>query len=84
MVGDFIDAIGGYNEAELERVKVLTELVRKSCTLLWNTQIIPEERLEPEKLWPLPWENEEVRSQPVPEDVKEAIDRSHENILNNM
>ena len=85
LVGDFIDALGGYNEAELERTKVLAGLIRKSTALLWNTQIIPEERLEAEKLWPLPWDKTEIsEAAPVPDEVKKEIDRSHENILNNM
>lgn len=83
MVGDFMDALGGYNEAELERVKALAELVRKSTTLLWNTQVIEESRLEPDNLWPLPWDKR-VESVPVPDEVKKEIDNKHENILSNM
>jgi hypothetical protein len=85
MVGDFIDALGGYNEAELERVKAVAEIVRKSTTLLWNIQVTEESRLEPDKLWRFPWDKEEeIRADPVPEEVKKEIDKSHENILNSM
>jgi hypothetical protein len=85
MVGDFIDALGGYNEAELERIKAVAEIVRKSTTLLWNIQVIEESRLEPDKLWPLPWDKAEtIKEEPVPEEVKKEIDNKHENILSNM
>lgn len=90
MVGDFIDALGGYNEAEIERVKVLAELIRKSTTLLWNTQVIEESRLEPDKLWPLPWDDEGRRAQgaghreEVNEEERKKAEEMQEGILRNM
>jgi hypothetical protein len=84
-VGDFMDAMIGYNEAELERVKAVAEIVRKSTALLWNIQVLEESRLKPEELWFFPWDKAEViKEEPVPDEVKKEIDNKHENILSNM
>jgi hypothetical protein len=56
LVGDFLDAMTGYNEGENERVKSLAELIRISTTLLVNTQPIEGGSRTPHELWPLPWD----------------------------
>jgi hypothetical protein len=58
IVGDFLDAMGGYNEGENERVKSIAELIRRSTTFLVNTQPIKGGPLMPQELWPFPWDKE--------------------------
>jgi hypothetical protein len=58
IVGDFLDAMGGYNEGESERVKSIAELIRRSTTFLVNTQPIKGGPLMPQELWPFPWDKE--------------------------
>ncbi len=58
LIVDFLDAMGGYNEAEFEKFKSNAELVRRSTALLWNIQVLPESRLSPEELWPFVWDKD--------------------------
>jgi hypothetical protein len=59
-VGDFFDALAGYNEAEDEKIKSIAEIIRTSTTLLWNTQQTEESAIKkPEQLWHFPWDKEE-------------------------
>ncbi len=56
LVGDFLDAMGGYNEAELERLKPIAELIRTSTALLWNLQVDRNSKRNARELWPFPWD----------------------------
>lgn len=63
IVGDFLDAMAGYNEGEMDRVKAIGNIVRSATLALWNVQVIEEDRLSnPEDLWKYPWEVERVIS----------------------
>jgi hypothetical protein len=86
LVGDFLDAIGGYNEGESERVKNIAEIVRMSTTILMNIQLSKEDRITPHELWPFSWdqviveEKEEVLSEEEVSRRENAMD----SILNNI
>jgi len=56
LVGDFLDAVGGYNEGESERIKSIAEIVRMSTTILMNIQLSKEDRITPHELWPFTWD----------------------------
>jgi len=56
LTGDFLDAMGGYNEGESERIKSIAELIRKSTSILWNIQVDRNNKLEPSELWPFAWD----------------------------
>jgi hypothetical protein len=56
MVGDFLDAMAGYNEAENERLKGTAELIRTSTTILVNIQLDKKDRIKPQELWPFTWD----------------------------
>jgi hypothetical protein len=82
-VGDFLQAMEGYREAELERMKSTAELIRISTALLWNTQVKEEDRLTASRLWPFPWErktSEEPES--ISEEERKKIDDAQAEILN--
>jgi hypothetical protein len=67
-VGDFFDAMGGYNEGEGDRIRVFVEIIRKATVAMWNTQVAEESRLMAEEFWPLPWDKKKK------ENVMEEID----------
>lgn len=75
IVGDFFDAMAGYNEAETERFKRDAGLIRRATTLLWNIQVSRNERREEKELWPFGWEVENIRKED-PAAYKEALDKS--------
>jgi hypothetical protein len=82
-VGDFLDAMGGYNDAEIEKVKSLAELLRTQTWLLWNIQVPRDEKLDADKLWPLPWDKENIKQ--VPQREEQNNDESvHNDILEKM
>ena len=59
LVGDFLDALGGYNEAENDRRKMMAELIRTSTWYLWNLQVDQAHKVNsPEELWPFKWDHE--------------------------
>lgn len=60
LVGDFLDAMAGYNQAEDERVKSLSEIIRTSTSLLFNIQLKKEDRVTEEEIWPLPWDKKNM------------------------
>jgi len=81
-VGDFFDAMGGYNEAQGERIKILAELMRIATSLLWNIQVSKEDKRKPIDLWPMPWDkNTEKYERISEEEYKKRMDKSIE-ILN--
>jgi hypothetical protein len=59
-VGDFFDAMAGYNERDNERVKLLAEIVRTSTSILWNIQVPEESKTSAEDLWKFPWDKKPV------------------------
>jgi hypothetical protein len=75
IVGDFFDAMAGYNEAETERFKRDAGLIRRATALLWNIQVSKEYRKEENELWPFRWEVEDIRKAD-PAAYKEALDKS--------
>ena len=59
-MGDFFDAMAGYNERDNERVKLLAEIVRTSTSILWNIQVPEESKTSAEDLWKFPWDKKPV------------------------
>ncbi|NLH53560.1 MAG: hypothetical protein GX459_12040 [Bacteroidales bacterium] len=83
LVGDFIDAMIGYNDAEYERVKALASIVRTATCKLWNIQVGREDKLKENELWPLPWDKEEKGMRiTIDEEELRKIEEIHESILN--
>jgi hypothetical protein len=62
-VGDFLDAMAGFNERENERIKTFAELLRVSTSILWNVQVGRKDKLKAKDLMPLPWDKKDI--QPV-------------------
>jgi hypothetical protein len=58
MVGDFLDAMIGYNEGESERIKALAELIRMSTAIQVNIQLERRDKVTAHDLWPFPWDKE--------------------------
>jgi hypothetical protein len=82
LVGDFLDAMGGYNEGEFERMKSLSELVRTSSTLLWNTQVEVQERLQPYELWPFSWDKfTEVKIEKISDEERKLRQAKQDDFL---
>jgi hypothetical protein len=85
LVKDLLDAMSGFNEREGEKTKTLAELLRIQTTILWNIQVGENEKLEPQKLWKLPWDVKNESDLPeVPEEEKAKIEETHEKLLDNM
>ena len=61
---DIYDAINGYNDEETESFKRIAGLVRTATSILWNTQVVEEGRLDPEELWKFGWEAKEEMAGP--------------------
>lgn len=76
-VGDLIDAMNGYNEAESERIRAMTELLRTSTSILVNIQLAKEDRIRAQELWPLPWDKkEEILLEEITEEERqERLDK---------
>jgi hypothetical protein len=87
-VGDFLDAMTGYNEAEIERVKSLAELMRIQTGLLWNVQVGVDDKMDANKLWPLPWDKDGTghRAQGTEQEQEEVkkFEERQSGILNKM
>ena len=85
LVGDIIDAMAGYNAAEIERVKSLIEIVRTSTSILFNIQVDKKYKMTARELWPLPWDVKKTTAAgKVTNEAKEALYAMHEKILNEM
>jgi hypothetical protein len=86
LVGDFLDAVGGYNEGESERIKSIAEIVRMSTTILMNIQLRKEDRVTPHELWPFSWDKLSVEETGEVLSEEEVIRRENamENILKNI
>lgn len=68
----------GYNEGEYERVKEMTELIRRSTWYLWNIQVAAEDKAQtPADLWQMPWDKEEsgIAETVSDEDMKRAEEK---------
>jgi hypothetical protein len=73
-VGDFLDAMSGYQEAENERMKGIAEIIRTSTTILWNIALTDSKYVKKTtELWPFPWDKSEVDEDP--EDLIELAER---------
>lgn len=75
-VGDFFDAMAGYNEERFERFKASAGLVRMATSYLVNVQLSEGDRMTPEKLWPFPWEKEEETAYMTREEHDEYIEKA--------
>jgi hypothetical protein len=83
LVGDFMDALAGFKENEGERIKSLVEVVRRSTTILANTQPLQDGPLTASELWPLPWDEKLLMSD-IPEEERKEIEETQERLLDNM
>jgi hypothetical protein len=86
LVGDMLDAMAGFNEAETNRIKKLAVVVRDSTTILWNIQVDKEHRLEPSQLWRFPWEIEDeedsgIDVQPLSEEQVKQMEDEFDRVL---
>ena len=86
LVGDFLDAVGGYNEGESERIKSIAEIVRMSTTILMNIQLSKEDRITPHELWPFSWDKISVdeKTEILSEEEVGRREKAMERILNNI
>lgn len=74
LFGDYMDALTGYNEGENEKIRYFTEVIRLATTILWNIQVTSDDRREPERLWPLPWDEKKRVTEMPEEEVKRIIE----------
>ena len=82
LVGDFLAAMAGYNEAEHERFKTRAELIRIQTTILWNVQVDKNCKLKPSELWPFPWDSDSgIKLSPMSDEKRKEIEDLHEEIL---
>lgn len=80
LVGDFLDAMAGYNEGESERIKGIAELIRTSTYLLWNTQV--DNKITPDELWPFSWDkNEEKKIEAISEEEAARRQKAQDDYL---
>jgi len=82
-IGDILDAMTGFIDAENDRIKALASIVRTATTKLWNTQIIESDRLTEIKLWRFPWEKQEdvPNNEANKEELKRDADAQAEYLL---
>ena len=81
MVGDFLDAVRGYNAEKYDEYKVQAALTRTAVTLLVNIQLRREDRVRAEDMWRFPWENEEGNDKPAeitPEEIEEHLRKAQD------
>jgi hypothetical protein len=85
-LGDFLDAMTGYNEGETERIKSLAEIIRTATWLLWNIQVGIEDKTDnPAGLWKLPWDNKaEGEQMKISDEEQKQFDDYQEKIINKM
>jgi hypothetical protein len=77
-----LTAMAGYNEAETERVKALSEIIRRATTHLVNTQPITDGPVTPYELWPLPWDcASQIATESVTEEEKQRRQQAQDNFL---
>jgi len=80
-VCDMLDAIVGYKNAELEKIKNQAYIIRTATTLLWNIQVDRSSRLKEDELWPLPWDKK-VEPVLMNEEERQKIIELQTKILN--
>ena len=83
LVGDFLDAMAGYNEGESERVKASAELIRMSTAILVNLQLERKDKVSAHDLWPFPWDKDPAhRTEMITPEEKAKREAEMERILN--
>lgn len=84
ILGDFLDAVGGYNEAETERMKSTAEIVRTATWFLWNTQVLENDRkMTPEAFWKFPWDKGQEPIE-ISDEKYEALVEEQKRIISGM
>lgn len=78
LVGDFLDAMAGYNEGENERIKSTAELIRTATTILRNTQPMEGGPVTAQQLWCFPWDKEQEEPVVKPMSEQERQEREDE------
>jgi hypothetical protein len=86
LVGDFLDAMAGFNEGENDRIKSTAELIRTATTILRNTQPMEGGALSAHQLWPFSWDKEAEEPVELAMSEEERLKRESEanNIFNNI
>lgn len=78
-----ICALNGHIEAENDRLKAMSGLVRTATTKLWNTQVVEESRCSEIELWRFPWEADEAGiAERISSEERKKITDLHTEILN--
>lgn len=79
MVGDFLDAVRGFNEEKTSHYKLQADLTRTAVTLLVHVQQKLEDRISAEEMWKFPWDKdsekdktEEITPQEIEQHLKKA------------
>ncbi len=81
-IGDFLDALAGYNERENERIKTFAELLRVSTAILWNVQVSAKDKLKAKDLMPLPWDKKDLKPIMISDEEFARGQKLFEEILN--
>jgi hypothetical protein len=78
LVGDFLDAMGGYYEQKYEDYKLEANLVRTATAYLFNVHVKEEDWKTPKELWKMPWDEEVKQVVMSKEEYDEQIRKSEE------
>lgn len=81
MVGDFLDAVRGFNEEKIGQYKLQAELTRTAVTLLVHVQQKVDDRISAEEMWGFPWEEERDNGKPAeitPEEIEEHLKKAED------
>ena len=82
LVGDFLDALAGYNEGEAERIKNIAGFIRISTNLLLNIQLASGDKMTPQQMWPFPWDkSEEAKSELISDEERKRRQELQDKIL---
>lgn len=68
---DIFDAVNGYNEEDDAKFRRLANLVRTATSVLWNTQVKEEARVDADELWRFAWEVEKCTEEEKDEYAEE-------------
>jgi hypothetical protein len=78
LVGDFLDAMGGYYEQKYEDHKLQANLTRTATAFLINIHLKEIDRMTPKELWKMPWDEEVETVVVSKEEYEEQIKKSEE------
>ena len=84
LIGDTVDALIGYREAEGQRYKSEAELIRRATWHLWYLHASEDTRMEATELWPLPWDEKRAPAPVVAKEIVEEVQNIHDSILSKL